>query len=56
VSDERDLGSCTVVVGTSDEIAFEVVLQQSRVNVGRKDPCEVAVKVAGMAVETMKTR
>lgn len=54
VSDDRDNGGCPVVVGASDEIAFEVALQLSDANVGKKDPCQVAADIAGMAVETMK--
>ena len=52
--DDRENGACTVVVGASDEIAFEVALQLSRTNVGKKDPCKVSADVAGMALQTMK--
>ena len=52
-SDDRDIGLCTVVVGVSDEVTFDVPVQLSEANVG-KDPCEAAVKVAGMALQTMK--
>jgi hypothetical protein len=52
--EDRDIGKCKVVVGTSDEIAFELVLQLSQVNVGKKDPCETAAMVAGMTLRTMK--
>ncbi|MFC4858166.1 DUF3558 domain-containing protein [Actinophytocola glycyrrhizae] len=52
--DERDAGACSVVIGTSDEIAFEVALQQSAGNVGKKDPCETGSMVAEMVLETMK--
>ncbi len=52
--DQRDTGACAVDVGTSNEIAFEVSLQLSAGNVGRKDPCETAAMVAGMVVQTMK--
>jgi hypothetical protein len=52
--DRRDSGACAVVVGVSDEIAFEVALQQSAANIGKKDPCETAAMVAGLVVETMK--
>ena len=54
VVDERDTGACSVVIGVSDEIAFEIALQQSEANIGIKDPCETAAMVAGMVVETMK--
>jgi hypothetical protein len=52
--DSRDIGICSVVIGLSDEIAFEIALQQSAKNVGKKDPCEVAALVTGMVVQTMK--
>jgi len=52
--DDRPRGYCTVVVGVSNEIAFETNLQLSLENVGKKDPCEVAAEVAGMALRTMK--
>ncbi|MFC4858932.1 DUF3558 family protein [Actinophytocola glycyrrhizae] len=51
--DDRPNGICTVVVGASDEVAFEARVRLSRSNVGKKDPCVVAVDVAGEAVETM---
>jgi hypothetical protein len=43
-----------VVVGATDEVTFEVRIQQSRNNVGKGDPCDVAADVAGEAVKTMK--
>lgn len=52
--DRRDDGACSVVFGASDEIAFEIALQQSDRNIGKKDPCETAAMVAGLVVETMK--
>jgi hypothetical protein len=55
VSDDRDNGGCPVVVGASNEIAFEVALQLSEANVGKKDPCQVAVDIAGMVLETMQS-
>lgn len=54
IVDYRDQGSCTVIVGVSDQIAFETILELSRANVGQKDPCEVGAQVAGMALQTMR--
>jgi hypothetical protein len=54
ITDDRKNGGCPVVVGASDELTFEVDLQQSEANVGQRDPCEVAVDVAEMAVATMR--
>jgi len=54
IVDDRDRGSCTVVVGVSDEIAFATILELSPANVGKKDPCEVGAQVAGMALQNMK--
>lgn len=52
--DDRARGFCTIVVGVSNEIAFETNLQLSRDNVGKREPCGVAAEVAGMALQTMK--
>lgn len=52
--DDRHLGYCPVVVGVADDMVFEAIVQLSQANVGQKDPCEVAVQVAGMALQTMK--
>jgi hypothetical protein len=52
--DDREAGGCTVVVGASDEIAFEVVIRLPEAEAGEKDPCEMAAEVAEMALETMK--
>ena len=54
VVDRRPTGACTVVVGVSDEIRFEVPIRLSPENIGKKDPCEIAAMVAGMALQTMK--
>jgi hypothetical protein len=52
--DDRNTGKCTVVVGVSDEIIFEVPVRLSPENVGSKDPCQLASMVAGLALQTMK--
>lgn len=52
--DDRDYGGCTVVVGASDEIAFEVIRQIPRSEIGQKEPCEAAAEVAAVALQTMK--
>ena len=49
-----EYGDCTIVVGVADDMAFESIVQLSQANVGQKDPCEVAVEVAGLALQTMK--
>ncbi|MFC4852292.1 DUF3558 domain-containing protein [Actinophytocola glycyrrhizae] len=54
LSDTRELGDCSVLVGVADDMVFASNLQLSQANVGKKDPCEVAVQVAGMALQTMK--
>ena len=48
-------GDCTVVIGVADDMAFESSVQLSRANVGKKEPCDVAAQVAGLAVQTMKS-
>ncbi|MBB4906571.1 hypothetical protein H4W32_006094 [Actinophytocola algeriensis] len=52
--DRRPDGICTVVVGASDELSYEVVVQQSSDRVGTTDPCVVAADVAGETVKTIK--
>lgn len=52
--DDRDTGRCAVAVGVSNQVAFLLHLAQSAANVGAEEPCEVASRVAGMALETMK--
>lgn len=52
--DDRDQGACSVLVGVSDELAFESAVRLSGANVGQKDPCAAAAQVAGMALVTMK--
>lgn len=54
VGDDRPNGICTVVVGASDEIAFQAWVRLSESNVGEKDPCDVAADIAGEAVKTMQ--
>lgn len=52
--DDRAAGSCIVVVGTSDNMVFESIVQLSQANVGQADPCEVSVQIAGLALQTIK--
>ena len=52
--DQRDTGGCVVDIGTSDEFVFEVSLQLSTDNIGKKEPCETAAMVAGKVLQTMK--
>lgn len=54
IDDHRSEGLCSVEVGLTDQLAFHVDVQLSQVNVGTKDPCETAAKVAGQALQTMK--
>ena len=53
-TDRRSSGICSVEVGVRDQLSFHVDLQLSQVNVGTKDPCATAAKVAGKALLTMK--
>jgi hypothetical protein len=54
VADGRAQGWCTVVVGVSDKISFEVPITLALDSIGKDDPCEVAARVAGLALQTMK--
>ncbi|WP_245574010.1 DUF3558 domain-containing protein [Amycolatopsis nigrescens] len=47
-------GACAVLVGVTDELAYQAGIVQSRDNRGTEDPCEVAHTVAGMMLETIK--
>lgn len=53
-ADTRADGECAVVVGATDEVTFEVRVQQSRDNIGKGDPCVTAADIAGEAVKTME--
>lgn len=52
--DDRADGYCSVIVGVSDEIAFETYVELSQQNKGKRDSCEVSAQVAGMALQTVK--
>lgn len=52
--DRRPDGICTIVVGASDKIAYEVIVRQSQDRIGTIDPCEVAADVAGETVKTIQ--
>jgi len=52
--DDRSDGHCLLEIGVTDKLSFQLALRLSRANVGQKNPCEVAVQVAGMALQTMK--
>lgn len=54
-TDDRPNGGCTIDIGTSDEITFEVSVLLAQEFVGVKDPCESAVLVAGEVLRTMKS-
>ncbi len=54
-TDDRPNGGCTIDIGTSDEITFEVAVLLAQEFVGVKDPCESAVLVAGEVLRTMKS-
>lgn len=54
VEDRRPMGRCIVDVGVTDKLAFDVIVQLSQANIGQTEPCEMAAKVAGMALRTMK--
>lgn len=54
IEDRRPRGICVVDVGVTDELILDVAVFLSQANVGHAEPCEMAAKVAGMAVKTMK--
>lgn len=52
--DLRDNGECPILVGTSDEVTFQLSVTLSRAKVGQTDPCEAAALIAALALQTMK--
>lgn len=52
--DDRDLGYCTLIVGTADDMAFATIVQLPLADGGTDDPCEAAAEAAGLALQTMK--
>lgn len=52
--DSRDDGTCTVVVGVADDMAFASSVQLSLANIENGDPCKKAAEVAGLALQTME--
>ncbi|MFD9892229.1 DUF3558 domain-containing protein [Amycolatopsis sp. NPDC059027] len=55
VSDRRNTkGECIVAIGTSDTSRLDSVITLSDKNIGKKDPCEIAQKVAGEALANVK--
>jgi hypothetical protein len=54
IVDRRPRGICIVEIGVTDQLVFDVVLYLSQANVGQKDPCDWATRVAGMALRTMQ--
>ncbi|QFU94132.1 DUF3558 domain-containing protein [Amycolatopsis sp. YIM 10] len=49
-TDEKAIGRCNVVAGTSDRATVNVTVRQSEQNVGKKDPCEAARDVLDMVI------
>ena len=52
--DGRKTGSCSLAVGVADNASFDVGLNLSFANVGKKDPCQAVQDVTAMMLETMK--
>lgn len=52
--DSRDDGTCTVVVGVADDMAFALSVRLSLANIENGDPCKKAAEVAGLALQTME--
>ncbi|MEU6646230.1 DUF3558 domain-containing protein [Saccharomonospora sp. NPDC046836] len=53
-SDDRETGTCLVLVGVTDELVYQVGVGQSPSKIGNTDPCEVAHTIAGMTLDTMR--
>lgn len=53
--DERaSRGGCQIAVGTSDKQTVDIGVTQSEENVGKKDPCEAARKVASYVLGNLR--
>lgn len=52
-TDRRANGECTIIVGTSNEVTFDLAVALSKSKIGQADPCDAAQQVAGLALETM---
>jgi hypothetical protein len=50
----KPVASCTVAVGVADQLVFDVVVDLSDANLNKKDPCELAIQVAGMMMNRMQ--
>lgn len=53
IRDLRDTGECPILVGTSDEVTFQLSAKLSDAMVGKTDPCDAAVQVTELALQTM---
>ncbi|MFD9959224.1 DUF3558 domain-containing protein [Amycolatopsis sp. NPDC058986] len=54
-ADKRNTtGECLVAVGTSDTSVLNAGITLSDANIGKRDPCEIAQKVAGEALANIK--
>jgi hypothetical protein len=53
IEDRRPTGICIIDVGVTDQLLVDVTLYLSQANVEKVEPCEMAEKVAGMALRTM---
>jgi hypothetical protein len=53
IEDRRPRGICIVDVGVTDQLVLDVALHLSQANVGKVEPCDMAAKIAGLAMQTM---
>lgn len=53
IRDLRDTGECPILVGTSDEVTFQLSAKLSDAKVGKTDPCDAAVQVTTLALQTV---
>ena len=54
IRDNRAKGDCAIIVGTSDEVTFDLAVTLSADKVGQVNPCDAAQQVAELALETMQ--
>lgn len=54
IVDDRDSGACNVEIGVSDELTYYIGVNAGRKSPFKSKPCDLAEKLAALAVETMK--
>jgi hypothetical protein len=54
VDSPEPTADCSVAIGVTDQLAFDMTVALSNANINKKNPCELAATVAAMALKTMR--